>query len=55
MIKYEVMRAKKKFRHIKGYNKFVASDHVINQQILEKVVLVNTTVKKAVDLLLNIR
>ena len=56
IIKYEVIRAKKKkFRHIKGYNKFVASDHVINRQILEKVVLDNTTIKKAVDLLLSIR
>ena len=55
IIKYEVMRARKKFRHIKGYNKFVASDHVIIQQILEKVVLDNTTIKKAVDLLSNIR
>ena len=40
---------------MKGYNKFIASDHVINRQILEKVVLDNTTIKKAVDLLLNIR
>ena len=54
IIKYQVIRAKKgKSQHMKGYNNFVVADRIQNQEIIEKVVFDNSTVEKAVNILLN--
>ena len=55
IIKYQVLRAKKRWNHIEGYDKFVVSDTITNEKIIEKVVFDNSSIKKSVDILLNIK
>ena len=39
----------------RGYDNFVVSDTIANEKIIEKVAFDNSSIKKAVDILLNIK